>query len=284
MQLTVIAKIKKYVGHRWLYGLMATVTAFGITIATPQASQAGLFDILFNGIQYIQLSNMSDRQEVNLGQQIDAQLRRQGLRVYSDNSAVDNYVDAIGARLVPHSDRPNIPFNFQVVRDNSVNAFATVGGQVYIHEGLIREADNEAELAGVIAHEIGHITGRHAIEQMKQVAIQRGILGAIGADQQLLVNIGVELALNLPNSRADERDADRRGFDTMGQAGYDQRGLRDFMQKLAASGSPPEFLSTHPNPSNRVQYLSEWLNEEATPTATAGMDSSAYQAQVRQLL
>ncbi|NEQ30660.1 MAG: M48 family metalloprotease, partial [Leptolyngbya sp. SIO4C5] len=237
-----------------------------------------------NGIQYIQLANMSDRQEVTIGRQIDSQLKRQGLRVYSDDSAVDNYIDAIGASLVPHSDRPDLPYNFQVVRDEGVNAFATLGGQVYIQEGLIREAANEAELVGVMAHEIGHITGRHSIEQMKQVAIQRGILGALGANQDLLVNIGVELALNRPNSRSAERDADRRGFDMMGQAGYDQRGIRDFMQKLTEGGSPPEFLSTHPNPSNRVEYLNEWLNEEAVPTATAGMNNAAYQAQVNQFL
>ncbi|NJM85664.1 MAG: M48 family metalloprotease, partial [Leptolyngbyaceae cyanobacterium RM2_2_21] len=207
-----------------------------------------------------------------------------GLQVYSDDSAIDNYIDDIGARLVPNSDRPNIAYNFQVVKDDSINAFATMGGQVYLQEGLIEAADNEAELAGVIAHEMGHIAGRHSIEQMKQVAIQRGVLGALGADQELLVNIGVDLALNLPNSRGDERDADRRGFDTMGRAGYDQRGLRDFMQKLAQSGSPPEFLSSHPNPANRVGYLNEWISTEATPTATAGMDNTAYQSQVNRLL
>lgn len=275
--------------RRWLYGLMAVVMSIGIGIATPRPSQAiTIWDVIFGGVQILQatqITNMSDAQEVELGQQIDAQLKRQGLQVYSEDSAVDNYLDAIGQRLASTSDRPNLPFTVQVVRDDTINAFATAGGFVYIQTGLMEAASNEAELAGVVAHEIAHITGKHGLNQMKNQAIASGIMTAAGVRQDQLVNIGVQLAYSLPNSRSDETNADERGFYNMGRAGYDQRGIRDFMQKLAqGGGSPPEFLSTHPDPGNRVAHLNGLLNSNATPSATDGMNNSAYQTQVNNLI
>ncbi|MEO0828025.1 MAG: M48 family metallopeptidase [Cyanobacteria bacterium J06642_9] len=274
--------------RRWLYGLMALVMSFGIGIATPRPSQAiTIWDVIFGGVQILQatqITNMSDEQEVELGRQIDAQLKQQGLQVFSEDAAVDNYLDGIGQRLAATSDRPNLPFTVQVVRDDAVNAFATAGGFVYIQTGLMETASNEAELAGVLAHEIGHITGKHGLNQMKDQAITSGIMTAAGVRQDQLVNIGVQLAYSLPRSRDDENDADRRGFFNMGRAGYDQRGIRDFMQKLDQGGSPPEFISTHPNPGNRVGNLNGLLNNDATPSATDGMDNSAYRTRVNNLI
>ncbi|PSN20643.1 peptidase M48 [filamentous cyanobacterium CCP5] len=270
--------------RRLTYGLMALVTAVSVNLAIPQPSHAGLLDFLFNGIQYIQLSNLNDRQEVELGQNIDRQLKAQGLPVYRQDSEISRYVNSIGQRLASNSARPNIPYTFQVVRDDSINAFATMGGFVYIHTGLIEAADNEAELAGVVAHEIGHITGRHAVNQMRDMALASGIAGALGVNQDDLVNLGVQLALQLPNSRSDEYDADRRGFETMGRAGYAQEGLVSFMRKLEGQGgNPPEFLSTHPNPGNRVGNLQQMLNSSNNPGANDGLDANAYAARTSSL-
>lgn len=267
--------------RRLSYILVALVTATTIGLATPQPSQAGLLDLIFNGIQYIQLSSLSDQQEVNLGRNIDRQLKGQGLPIYTRNPDIVNYINNIGQRLAADSTRPNIPYTFQVVRDDSINAFATMGGFVYIHTGLIEAADNEAELAGVVAHEIGHITGRHAVNQMRDMALASGIAGALGVSQDDLVNIGVQLALQLPNSRSDEYDADRRGFATMGRAGYDQSGFISFMRKLEQRGSgTPEFLSTHPNPGNRVGNLQQMLEQSGNPAATDGADPNAYSARI----
>lgn len=270
--------------RRLTYGLMALLTAVGIGLATPAPSQAGIFDLIFQGVQYIQLANLSDQDEVNLGRQIDQQLKAQGLPIYNQNPDIVAYVNTIGQRLAQNSSRPQIPYTFQVVRDDSINAFATMGGFVYIHTGLIEAADNEAELAGVMAHEIGHIGGRHAIQQMKDAALANGIAGALGVSQDDLVNLGVALALELPNSRADEYDADQRGFATMGQAGYAQTGFVSFMKKLEAQGgSPPEFFSTHPNPGNRVENLQTMVQQSANPNATDGLDNSAYAARTSNL-
>jgi len=282
--ITRIFPLARRLHRRWLYGLMAMVMAVGIGLATPKPSQAGLLDLIFNGIQYIQLSNLSTQDEVQLGRRIDAQLQRQGVRIYDRNPQIVAYVDQIGQRLAAASARPDLPYTFQIVQDDSINAFATMGGFVYIHTGLMEEAANEAELAGVLAHEIGHIGGRHAVNQMRQIALAQGIAGALGVDQNALVNIGVQLALSLPNSRSDEYDADQRGFRTMGQAGYAQSGLVSFMRKLdEQSGARPEFLSTHPDPGNRVENLEAMLESEGNPNATDGLNNSAYQSRISRL-
>jgi predicted Zn-dependent protease len=272
-------------GKRWMYGAIALVVASGLVVATPQPSKAdlNLFDLIFNGIQYIQLSNLSTEQEVDLGRQTDRALKRQGVRIYNRNDDVVNYVNEIGQRLAAASDRPNIPYTFQVVEDNSINAFATSGGFVYIHTGLIREADTEAELAGVMAHEIGHIVARHSINRMREITLANGIVGALGVSQDDLVNIGVQLALFLPNSRSAEYEADDLGFKNMGRAGYDQRGFITFMQKLQRGGSPPEFLSTHPDPGNRVNRLQSMYDDSRQADAVAGNNPEVYQSRMSSL-
>ena len=102
------------------------------------------------------------------------------------NRSIENYINQIGQRLVKTSDRPDIPYTFQVVDDDSINAFATMGGYVYINKGLIAAADNEAELASFIGHEIGQIANRHGIEQMRDRALARGLLSATGLDRNKL--------------------------------------------------------------------------------------------------
>jgi predicted Zn-dependent protease len=267
--------------RRWLYGFMAGITAMSLIVATPQPSQAvSWWELLIRGAQILQLSNMSDQQEVGLGQQINqqlaVQLARQGTPL-SNHRAATAYINQIGQRLVPNSSRPNIPYTFQVVEDPGINAFATMGGFVYINAGLMFEADNEAELASVVAHEIAHIADRHAVKQMRERAIQAGILSAAGLDESAAVQIGVQLALNLPNSREDEFAADRLGLNTLRKSGYAPQAMVSFMQKLQRGGAPPPFLSSHPAVGDRVQALSQSIQQNP-PTAneTAGLDNAAY--------
>lgn len=274
--------IKNSFLRRGLYGLLAAVMAVTIGLSTPTASQASIFDLIFQGIRYVQLGNMSEQDEVNLGTQIDRQLKAQGVRVYSRNASINTYINEIGQRLATNSDRPSLPYTFQVVDDSGVNAFATTGGFVYIQTGLIRAAANEAELAGVMAHEIGHITGRHAINQMRQQALASGVAGALEVRQDALVNLGVQLALQLPNSREAEYDADRRGFNNLGRAGYDTTGFISFMQKLEG-GNSAEFLSTHPNPGNRVSNLQSMNSAGTYANNGVGTDANAYRNRIRGL-
>ncbi len=269
--------------RRLVYGLMAVVIVLGIGVTTAQPSQARWFDLLIRGAQVYQLSNMSDAQEVDLGSGINRQLFASGgMRRYRNNS-LNAYVDGIGQTLAAVSDRSNIPYTFQIVEDRAVNAFATMGGFVYVTTGLMRAADNEAELASVLGHEIGHIVNRDAVQQMRQAAIAQGVTGALGLNRDRLVNIGTQIALQLPASRSAEYAADQIGFHTLGRAGYNQAAMVTFMQKLVRQGSPPEFLSTHPDAGNRVNALRQMNNEAAVPEATSGLNANAYRSQISAL-
>jgi beta-barrel assembly-enhancing protease len=269
--------------RRLLYPLVSFVLAVSLIAGIPQASQAGWFDLLLNGIQVIQLSNISNRQEVAIGKQINNQLVGSEIRLYR-NSALNRYVNDIGQRLAQQSKRSDIPYTFQIVNDKSINAFTTMGGFVYVNAGLIAAADNEAELASVIAHEIGHVAERHAIQQMRQAAIARGVASAAGLDRNTMVNIGVELALRRPNSRKDEFEADRVGLETLQKAGYAPSGMVSFMEKLLKrGGSVPSFLSTHPNTSDRIKALEQAIDPASANTGD-GLDNAAYKNTIRALL
>ncbi len=268
--------------RRWMYGLMAALVSLSLILTTPQPGHAvSIFELLLRGVQIIQLSTLSDRQEVALGRQINDQLLSGDVELYTDRT-VNNYVNEIGQTLVPYSDRPNIPYTFQVVDSDQINAFATMGGFVYVTTGLMNAADNEAQLASVIGHEIGHIASHHALEQMREMALAQGVISAAGVDRNAAVNIGVELALRRPNSRQDEFEADQRGLVTLRQAGYAPRAMVDFMQKLLNQRSVPSFLSTHPAVSDRIDALNRAI-DPATASTGAGLDSSAYRSRIGNL-
>ncbi|MBD2198834.1 MULTISPECIES: M48 family metallopeptidase [Calothrix] len=268
--------------RRWFYPLVSLVVTLSVCVTAPLPGRAfDLLPLLFQGVQILQLSNISDRQEVDLGKDINQQVSSE-MRLYR-NAEVNRYVEQIGRRLAANSDRPNLPYTFQVVEDPAINAFATAGGYVYVHTGLLKAADNEAELASVIAHEIGHIGGKHLVKQMRQRAIASGVATAAGLDRNTAVGIGVELALNRPRSRQDEFDADQRGLRTLTRSGYAQSGMVSFMQKLLGRGSTPTFLSTHPATSDRINSLKRAISQQPS-NGRYGLDNAAYKANIRALL
>ncbi|MFS0516341.1 M48 family metallopeptidase [Nostoc sp. UIC 10607] len=269
--------------RRWFYPLISVVVALSLCLSTPLPGRTlDFLPLILQGVQVLQLSNISDRQESDIGKQINQQILGSQVKLYR-NSEVNRYVEQIGRRLVASSDRPNLPFTFQVVDDDAINAFATLGGYVYVHTGLLKAADNEAELASVIAHEIGHIGGKHLVKQMRQKAIASGLATATGLDRNTAVGIGVELALNRPRSRSDEFDADQRGLRTLTRAGYAQSGMVTFMQKLLKKGgSVPTFLSTHPGTSDRIEGLRRAINSQPS-NGNYGLDNASYKANIRPL-
>jgi predicted Zn-dependent protease len=268
--------------RRWFYPLISMCVVGIITLGTPLASQAiPWWQILIQGAQIVQLSNVSESQEVQLGGAINQQLSRQ-VRI-SNNRALTDYVNQIGQRLARKSARPNLKYTFQVVDDDNINAFATMGGYVYVNRGLLKAADNEAQVAGVIGHEIGHITGRHALQHMKQAAIAQGLSVLAGVDQNQLVQIGVELAVNRPRSRQDEYDADRRGLNNVILAGYAPTAMPEFMKKLMSSNSPPEILSTHPAVPERVARLNQMI-PTSYRSRTEGLNNSIYKQRLNSFI
>jgi predicted Zn-dependent protease len=248
-----------YIRRTWLYPLLAAASAVVFTLATPTASYAfNWFNIFQQGFQVVQISIL-------------------------DNPAATAYVTQIGQRLIPQSARPNLPFTYQIVDDDAVNAFATVGGFVYVNKGLLKIADNEAQLASVIGHEMGHITAKHDIKQMRESAVTQGLLGAAGLDQSQAVQMGVQLAFKLPHSRQDEFEADRRGLINITRAGYSQIEMVNFMKKLLASASStPAILNTHPNTADRITQLNRQI-QQAPSAGKDGTDPTIYRNRLRSL-
>lgn len=283
MKLNPLSFFSRRSSRRWFYPLLSSVVALFICVGLPQSGQAiSLFDLILRGVQVIQLSSISDKQEVQIGRSINNQLVSQEIRLYR-NPQIVRYVEEIGQRLVAKSDRPDIPYTFQVVNDKGLNAFATMGGFVYVNTGLLTAADNEAQLASVMSHEIGHIAGRHAIGQMRKSALARGVAAAAGLDRNLAVQIGVDLALRRPNSRQDELEADQKGLQTMIRAGYAPSGMVAFMEKLLRANSVPTFLSTHPATSDRIKALERSIDPENANIGD-GLDEQAYKAKIRPLI
>lgn len=274
---TTIQRLRGY----WKLAIVSLMSLLLAVTLNPFVANAldlsDLFRILPSAIQIIQLSSIGDNDEVALGQQIDGQIRQE-VRISRDPAA-NALVSRLGQILVPSSDRPNIPYTFRVVEDNNLNAFATMGGFVYINTGTISASDNVAQLASVIGHEMGHISGRHALEQMKQMAIAQGIATIAGVGDDRLVGIGVDLALRLPNSREAEFDADRRGLLNITKAGFAARAMPAFMQKLASSsngGGAPSFLSTHPATNERIAALNQTIQANNLNTS-GGLNDGEYQ-------
>jgi Zn-dependent protease with chaperone function len=209
----------------------------------------------------------SKEQDIQMGKEYAAQVNKQ-MPMVRDQDIV-GYVQRIGAKLAAAPEANGYPYTFQVVQDKSINAFALPGGPTFTHTGLIAAADNEAQIAGVLAHEIAHVALRHGTNQASKAqlwsipAMLAGGLAGEGITGQL-AQLGIGLGLNsvlLKYSRNAERDADLLGARMMARAGYNPIEMARFFEKLEAeSGGGSalgQFFSDHPNPGNRVKSVQE---------------------------
>ncbi|HEX3276718.1 MAG TPA: M48 family metalloprotease [Gemmatimonadales bacterium] len=209
-----------------------------------------------------ELSLVSESQEIEMGKQ-SAQQVAQSIGYYND-PGVQQYVSAIGMKMAKASERPNLPWEFHVVNDASVNAFALPGGFIYVTRGLMTAINDEAELATVLGHEIGHVTNRHSVQQIskQQVAVLGLGLGSIlskdVANMAGVASQGLQV-LFLKYSRDAENQADLAGFRYALNQNYDVREMANVFQtlegvsQLSGGGKLPEWLSTHPDPGTRIQ-------------------------------
>ncbi len=218
---------------------------------------------------------MSPDQEIALGLQSAPHMARQygGL---SQNAKATNYVKAVGNKIVKNSaaKTTNWNFDFHVLADDkTVNAFALPGGQVFITEGLLAKLKTEDQLAGVLAHEIGHVIARHGAEHLAKQRLTSGLVvaTAVGtgdnSSAQMAAMIGQ--VVNLKYGRGDELESDKLGVRFMHEAGYDPNALIDVMKILAESagkGRMPEFFSSHPNPENRIENIKEEIRTQNVTT------------------
>ncbi|HZR31436.1 MAG TPA: M48 family metallopeptidase [Terriglobales bacterium] len=213
-------------------------------------------------------------QQIQLGQKAKADVYQQ-MPVLPDSHPVVRYVQQLGKKLetvIPP--QHSWPYEFHVIQQKEINAFAIPGGPIFINVGTITAADNEAELAGVMAHEMSHVYMQHSVKAMKKQGMAQGIAGIVGGilgsvlggTAGTLANMGAQTAggiLSMKYSREDEAQADSVGAIIMYKAGYDPRAMAAFFEKLEkmGGGSGPQFLSDHPNPGNRVQAVENEIKD-----------------------
>jgi predicted Zn-dependent protease len=213
-------------------------------------------------------TSFSEAQEARLGREIMRQIRVS--RDYLDDAEIREYLDAVGDRLVASSPSPHRHFEFFVVRDPTINAFALPGGYIGVHTGLISATRNESELAAVLAHEIAHVTQEHIARMVDAqktsglaslAALAVAILAARSNSQVSQAAATLAGAMNVQSqldfSRDHEREADRVGLQTLAQAGYSPAGMVSFFERLQTQGrlvesGAPAYLRTHPLTYQRI--------------------------------
>lgn len=204
----------------------------------------------------------SKEQDIQLGKEAAAQIEKEHEIV--NDAALQSYISEVGRRLTGSKRASDFPYFFKIVNDDSINAFALPGGPMYVHTGLIKAADNEGQLAGVMAHEISHVALRHGTNQASRANLLQipALLAGKAAGGGLLgglANLGIGLGANsalMKFSRSAESQADYNGTLILSDAGYNPIEMARFFEKLAAqggrSGGLAAFFSSHPNPGDRM--------------------------------
>ncbi|MBS1872345.1 MAG: M48 family metalloprotease [Acidobacteria bacterium] len=246
----------------------------------------------------VQKTSLSKEQETQLGKEAAAEVERT-MEVVS-NPQAEAWLNKIGQRLAATPQANAYPYYFKLVNEDSINAFALPGGPMFVHTGLIKAAESEDQVAGVLAHEMSHVALRHGANQMSKAQTWQTIMGVVGAAAGMVgggqcglmcqaIQMGGGLAENsvlMKFSRDHERDADLNGARMMAAAGYDPAALAKFFQKLegqqGAAAQPKglqAWLSSHPSPGNRVQYIQDDMTFYARREYTASSGSSFPQVQ-----
>ena len=250
-------------------GLSLVFVIFGLFSYFGSSSE----NVITGETQRVQLS---PQEEILLGQQGRQEIIQQFGGLYPDET-LQSYIDQVGQRVVQESVAGTTPylFEFHVLGDaETVNAFALPGGQIFITTAMLAELEDESQLAGILGHEAAHVVARHGSEQLARQNLGTILVQAIGVaasgsedggQQAAVIAQTVNQLANLNYSREDELESDRLGLDFMVDAGYDPNGIVELMailNSVGPDGRPPEFLSTHPNPQNRIQKLEALIAEK----------------------
>ncbi|WP_428389739.1 M48 family metalloprotease [Mucisphaera sp.] len=242
-----------------------------------------------------QINLLSESEEISLGEEAAPGF----LDAYGgsiSDSQVLSYVRNLGHQLAAVSERPELPWAFEVVDSSVINAFALPGGKVFISRGLLEKMTNEAQLAGVLGHEVGHVTAQHIGQQMaRATGVQLGLVMAgiavSAADDELLATLGLvggQLAAGsylLKYGRDQEHEADELGLRYMTRLGFDPIGQVQVMRILkdaSGGGGQIEFLSTHPLPESRIERLSRMIGERYPDSGSAayGLGAQRFEQEV----
>jgi len=237
----------------------------------------------------------SPQTDVQVGRQ-NAQLMERRLPLCND-AKVDAYLTQLGLKLAAKLPTRGVqyPWEFHCVNSKEINAFALPGGFVFVNRGAIEVSDNEAQLAAVMAHELSHVALRHGTAQASKAQLAQGAAGIFGglfggSAGGAILTQGVALGAGgilLHYSRTDETQADVLGTQALYDAGYDPRAMAQFFEKLEGETkgkNPPQFLSDHPNPGNRVERVDEEIDKLGGPPANAKKDSAEFEAIKREVM
>lgn len=212
-------------------------------------------------------------EEIAMGLQSAPQMIRQMGGEHPDQQA-QAFLDQVGARLINTTAVKETPykFDFHLLRDDqTINAFALPGGQIFITSALFKLLQNEDQLAGVLGHEIGHVVGRHSNEQIAKGKLWQGLAQGAGvllsdgqgAGGQQMASM-IASIVTMKYGREDELESDALGVKFLLQAGYNPEamiGVMEILAKNAGGGGQPEFMSTHPNPGNRAERIRELIGQ-----------------------
>jgi Zn-dependent protease with chaperone function len=210
------------------------------------------------------------QQDIELGQEAAKDVEKQYTVV--KDPQLNDYISRLGQKLARYTPGERFPYSFHIIENKELNAFALPGGPIYIHTAILAAAENESQLAGVMAHEISHVALRHSTNQASKAMLARAplaILGGILGSSSLggtLAQMGIAFGVNsvfLKFSRIDERQADEEGAQIMYDAGYDPRQMAKFFEILQKEygGGGAEFFASHPNPGNREQDIERLIPE-----------------------
>lgn len=245
----------------------------------------------------LERSGLSHTAEQRLGQQIMLEIRRDP--AYLDDPEVAAYIDQIGQRLVSHAEGVRQPFEFFMVRDAMLNAFALPGGYVGVHSGLVLATRSESELAGVLAHEISHVTQSHLARRFgkqsesQMVSLLSLAVAVLAARSAPDVAVGAAMAgqaagiqQQLNYSRDFEREADRLGLDLMERGGYDTRGMASFFERLLQFGrlyenNAPGYLRTHPMTTERITDMENRIAQRPYKQVADSIEFGLVRAKLR---
>ena len=264
-----------------------TCVRHALIVLTVGLGIAGCAANLATGERHLNL--IGESQEISMGQQADSQVIA-SLGLYP-SAALQRYVQELGTKLAKTSERPDLPWTFRVVDDPTVNAFALPGGFIYVTRGLMTYVENEAELSGVIGHEIGHVTAQHAVHSMSsQQVTQLGIAAGMMIEPKLqrygqYLNAGLGL-LYLKYSRDDESQADHLGFRYMVRAKNDPREMIQVFDMLnrvgqeSGGGRLPEWLESHPNPVNRSEAFQKEIDTLTLSMTSLTVNRDSYLSRI----
>ncbi|WP_299708484.1 M48 family metalloprotease [uncultured Pontibacter sp.] len=225
----------------------------------------------------VQHVDMTVEQEIALGLQAAPEMASQYGGLHPDEQAAAK-VKEVGQRIVSNTRVRETPYKFDfhlLADENTVNAFALPGGQIFITAGLLRKLSTEGQLAGILGHEIGHVVGRHSAQQLAKAKLTQGLTGAAAIatydpDNPATQTGAIAAAMigklvNMRYGRDDELESDKLAVRLMGDSGYDPRAMIEVMRILEeASGGArgPEFTQTHPDPGNRVAEIERAIQQE----------------------